>query len=86
MLTRASWARRAVQTYDVMRPLSCRLSYLPGMAQRDKRSVSLPVDLAKAIDEAIASGTSYNGWIEQGVKDLLPVRHSGSLLRSGYDW
>jgi hypothetical protein len=36
------------------------------MAQRDKRSVSLPPDLAKAIDEAAAaSGTSFSAWIAQ---------------------
>lgn len=36
------------------------------MAQRDKRSVSFPADLAKAIDEAAAaSGTSFSAWIAQ---------------------
>ena len=34
------------------------------MAQRDKRSVSFPPDLAKAIDAAAAaSGTSFSAWI-----------------------
>ena len=36
------------------------------MAQRDKRSVSFPADLAKAIDAAAAaSGTSFSGWIAE---------------------
>lgn len=36
------------------------------MAQRDKRSVSFPPDLAKAIDEAAASsGTTFSAWIAQ---------------------
>jgi hypothetical protein len=34
------------------------------MALRDKRSVSFPPELAKAIDEAAAeSGTSFSGWL-----------------------
>lgn len=36
------------------------------MAQRDKRSVSFPPDLAKAIDAAAeASGTSFSAWIAE---------------------
>jgi predicted transcriptional regulator len=43
-----------------------------GMAQRDKRSVSLPPDLAKAIDEAAAaSGTSFSAWIAQTASQRL---------------
>ena len=42
------------------------------MAQRDKRSVSFPADLAKAIDEAAAaSGTSFSGWIAQTASHRL---------------
>jgi hypothetical protein len=34
------------------------------MAQREKRSVSLPPDLAQAIDEAAAeTGSSFSAWI-----------------------
>jgi len=34
------------------------------MAQRDKRSVSLPPELAQAIDRAAAQdGTSFSGWL-----------------------
>ena len=36
------------------------------MAQRDKRSVSFPPELAKAIDEAAtASGSTFSGWITE---------------------
>jgi hypothetical protein len=36
------------------------------MAQRDKRSVSLPPELAKAIDQAAAeSGSSFSAWITE---------------------
>jgi hypothetical protein len=43
-----------------------------GMAQRDKRSVSFPPDLAKAIDEAVAaSGTSFSAWIAQTASHRL---------------
>ncbi|MDE3205942.1 MAG: hypothetical protein KGQ66_17170 [Acidobacteriota bacterium] len=43
-----------------------------GIAQRDKRSVSFPPDLAKAIDEAAAaSGTSFSAWIAQTASHRL---------------
>jgi hypothetical protein len=46
------------------RLLSYQLCYCWVMAQRDKRSVSFPPDLAKAIDAAAAaSGTSFSAWI-----------------------
>lgn len=42
------------------------------MAQRDKRSVSFPADLAKAIDEAaVASGTSFSAWVAQTASHRL---------------
>lgn len=42
------------------------------MAQRDKRSVSFPPDLAKAIDEAAAaSGTSFSAWVAQTASHRL---------------
>jgi hypothetical protein len=44
--------------------MSYLLYYHLGMAQRDKRSVSFPPDLAKAIDAAAAeSGTTFSAWI-----------------------
>jgi hypothetical protein len=34
------------------------------MAQRAKRSVSLPAELARAVDEAAAAaGTTFSGWL-----------------------
>lgn len=36
------------------------------VAQRDKRSVSLPPELARAIDEAAArEGSSFSGWLAE---------------------
>jgi hypothetical protein len=44
--------------------LSYRLCYHVHMAQREKRSVSLPAELARAIDQAAASdGTTFSGWL-----------------------
>jgi hypothetical protein len=56
----------------LLRLLSYPLYYHLGMAQRDKRSVSFPPDLAKAIDEAAAaSGTSFSAWIAQTASHRL---------------
>ncbi len=42
------------------------------MAQRDKRSVSFPPELAKAIDEAAAaSGSSFSAWITETASHRL---------------
>lgn len=42
------------------------------MAQRDKRSVSFPPELAKAIDAAAAAtGTSFSAWIAQTASHRL---------------
>lgn len=46
--------------------LSYHLSYHRVMAQRQKRSISLPSDLADAIDvAATAEGTSVSAWIAE---------------------
>ena len=46
--------------------LSYRLSYHLIMAQRQKRSISLPADLADAIDvAATAEGTTVSAWIAE---------------------
>lgn len=51
---------------DVLRSLSYRMCHHRVVATRDKRSVSLPPDLASAIDAAAeASGTSFSGWIAE---------------------
>jgi hypothetical protein len=40
------------------------MCYRTSVAQREKRSVSLPPDLAQAIDEAAAAqGTTFSGWL-----------------------
>jgi Arc/MetJ-type ribon-helix-helix transcriptional regulator len=45
-------------------PVSYRLCYHIAMAQRTKRSVSLPHDLAQEIDRAARrSGTTFSGWL-----------------------
>ncbi len=42
------------------------------MAQRDKRSVSFPPELAKAIEAAAAaSGNSFSGWIAETASHRL---------------
>lgn len=44
------------------------------MATRHKRSVSLPPDLAEAIDAAAdASGTSFSGWIAETAARRLRI-------------
>ena len=44
--------------------LSYRLCYHLRMAQREKRSVSLPAELAAAIDQAAADdGTTFSAWL-----------------------
>ena len=48
--------------------LSYHLCYHVAMAQRDKRSVSFPPELAHDIDEAAAeAGTSFSAWIADRV-------------------
>jgi len=42
------------------------------MAQRDKRSVSFPPELARAVDEAAAeSGKTFSAWITETAADRL---------------
>ena len=44
--------------------LSYLLCYRIGMAQRQKRSISLPPELAEAIEQAASSeGTTVSGWL-----------------------
>ena len=54
--------------------LSYHLSYHSAMAQRQKRSVSLPPDLADAIDRAAtAAGTTVSGWIADTAAHRLRI-------------
>lgn len=42
------------------------------MAQRAKRSVSLPAEIARAVDEAAAAdGTTFSGWLADTVTHRL---------------
>ena len=46
--------------------VSYRMCYRDLMTQREKRSISLPPDLARAVDEAAkAEGTTFSGWLAQ---------------------
>jgi hypothetical protein len=59
---------------DVLRFLSYCLCYHAAIAQRDKRSVSFPPDLAKAIDNAAAaSGSSFSAWIAETASHRLQL-------------
>lgn len=59
----------------VRRFLSYPLCYHQHVAQRDKRSVSFPPELAKAIDEAAAaSGTSFSAWISETASHRLRLQ------------
>jgi hypothetical protein len=51
-------------------PTSC--ATVVGMAQRQKGSISLPADLAEAIDRAASSaGTTGSGWLAETAADRL---------------
>lgn len=57
-----------------MSHLSYPLCYHSEMAQREKRSVSFPPDLAKAIDEAASNaGDSFSGWIAETASRRLRI-------------
>lgn len=59
-------------TLNGTRPLSYCLCYRRAMAQREKRSISLPPDLASAIDAAAdAEGTTVSGWIADTARHRL---------------
>lgn len=54
--------------------LSYHLSYHRIMAQRQKRSISLPSDLADAIDQAAAAeGTTVSAWIADTASHRLRI-------------
>ncbi len=72
MLKDRGESARLVISFDVRRSLSYPLYYHARMAQRDKRSVSFPPELARAIDAAAtASGTSFSGWIAETASHRL---------------
>ena len=57
-----------------MESLSYRLYYRRSMAQREKRSISLPPDLARAVDDAArAEGTTFSAWLAQNAAHRLKL-------------
>ena len=56
------------------RLLSYQLCYRGLVAQREKRSVSLPPELARAVDEAArAEGTTFSAWLAQTAAHRLKL-------------
>jgi hypothetical protein len=54
--------------------LSYHLCYPEPMAQRDKRSISLPPELARAVDEAArAEGLTFSGWLARTAAHRLKL-------------
>jgi predicted transcriptional regulator len=54
--------------------LSYRLYYHRNMAQREKRSISLPPELARAVDDAArAEGTTFSAWLAQTATHRLKL-------------
>jgi hypothetical protein len=54
--------------------LSYHLCYSEPMAQRDKRSISLPPELARAVDEAArAEGLTFSGWLARTAAHRLKL-------------
>ncbi len=54
--------------------MSYRLCYYRVMAQREKRSVSLPPDLARAVEQAArAEGTTFSAWLAQTAAHRLKL-------------
>jgi predicted transcriptional regulator len=54
--------------------LSYLLCYRHVMAQREKRSVSLPPDLARAVEQAAkAEGTTFSAWLAQTAAHRLKL-------------
>jgi hypothetical protein len=54
--------------------VSYRLCYHRAMAQREKRSISLPPDLARAVEQAArAEGTTFSGWLAETAAHRLKL-------------
>jgi predicted transcriptional regulator len=61
--------------------LSYRLCYHKLMAQREKRSISLPPDLARAVEEAArAEGTTFSFWLAQTAAHRLKLEAGRQAL------
>ena len=52
------------------------------VAQREKRSISLPPDLAEAIDrEAAAAGTTFSAWLAAAARKQLKLEAGRQFMR-----
>ena len=61
--------------------LSYHLCYHELMAQREKRSVSLPPELARAVEEAArAEGTTFSAWLAQTAAHRLKLEAGRQAL------
>jgi hypothetical protein len=61
--------------------LSYRLYYYEAMAQREKRSISLPPELARAVEEAArAEGTTFSAWLAQTAAHRLKLEAGRQAL------
>ena len=61
--------------------MSYHLCYLSPVAQREKRSVSLPPELARAVEEAArAEGTTFSAWLAQTAAHRLKLEAGRKAL------
>jgi hypothetical protein len=61
--------------------LSYQLYYHRSMAQREKRSISLPPELARAVDDAArAEGTTFSAWLAQTAAHRLKLEAGRQAL------
>jgi predicted transcriptional regulator len=61
--------------------LSYRLYYHGTMVQREKRSVSLPPDLAKAVERAArAEGTTFSAWLAEAAAHRLKLEQGRQAI------
>ena len=68
-------------TQAVAAPLSHHLCYREFVAQREKRSISLPPELARAVEEAArAEGTTFSAWLAQTAAHRLKLEAGRQAL------
>ncbi len=77
-----AWSRRIDDEHRVVyKPLSYRLCYHNRVAQREKRSISLPPELARAVEEAArAEGTTFSAWLAQTAAHRLKLEAGRKAL------
>lgn len=64
--------------------LSYQLCYRYFMAQREKRSISMPPELARAVEEAArAEGTTFSAWLAQTAVHRLKLEAGRQAIA---DW